>query len=42
MRYLLLELGCLNDSVDQRLWSIKHVQNKYFEGIDVVVCGDFD
>ena len=29
------------DTIDQRLRSIKHVQNKYFRGVDVIVCGDF-
>ena len=29
------------DAIDQRLRSIKHVQNKYFGGVDVIVCGDF-
>jgi len=29
------------DVVDQRLPFIKHVQNIYFGGIDVIVCGDF-
>ena len=27
--------------VKQRLRSIKHVQNKFFGGADVIVCGDF-
>ena len=29
------------DAIDQRLRSIKHVQNKYFRGVDVIVCGNF-
>ena len=29
------------DAIDQRLRSIKHVQNKYFGKIDVIICSDF-
>ena len=29
------------EAVDQRLRSVKHLQNKYFGGVDVIVCGDF-
>jgi len=29
------------NAIDQRLHSIKHVQNKFFGGLDVIVIGDF-
>jgi ATP-dependent DNA helicase PIF1 len=29
------------NAIDQRLRSIKHVQNKVFGGVDVIVTGDF-
>ena len=29
------------NAIDQRLRSIKHVQNKFFGGLDVIVTGDF-
>lgn len=29
------------DANDQRLRSIKHIQNKIFGGLDVIVTGDF-
>jgi hypothetical protein len=36
----LLGARMLND-VDNKVWDVKHVQNKYIGNVDVIFCGDF-
>jgi hypothetical protein len=38
MKYHLLVLKCF---IDNKLRSIKHIQNKFFGGVDVIMTSDF-
>ncbi len=38
MKYHLLVLKCF---IDNNLKSIKHIQNKFFGGVDVIMTSDF-